>query len=121
MQRKILHSGICAVLVFLLQVVGWGVENGVEFWHVRNSWGTYWGEQGFARVMMHKNNLALERDCDWGVPLLQKPNLVQSSPPQVSMPKQSPHGYNGPCVRKTQVCWHSYRDNGGIKVVCSVC
>ena len=43
-----------SILSDLPQVVGWGVENGVEFWHMRNSWGSYWGEMGFARVMMHK-------------------------------------------------------------------
>ena len=27
-------------------MVGWGEEDGVKFWHVRNSWGTYWGKVG---------------------------------------------------------------------------
>ena len=38
--------------------------------HTRTHRGTYWGENGYARVMMHKNNLALETDCDWGVPIV---------------------------------------------------
>lgn len=39
------------------------------YWHVRNSWGTYWGEMGFIKVPRGNNYLSMEAcDCWYAVP-----------------------------------------------------
>lgn len=45
-----------------LALVGFGVDkaSGTKYWIGRNSWGTYWGENGYFRIEMGKNALGIE-------------------------------------------------------------
>jgi len=58
-----------------ISVVGYGFdeETQQEYWIGRNSWGTYWGEYGFFKMLMHKDNLGIETDCLAGTPTFEKP------------------------------------------------
>ena len=60
----------------VIEVVGWGVEpaadgaggEGLPYWTIRNSWGDYWGEGGFARVRRGADTLGIESECYWVEP-----------------------------------------------------
>merc|ERR1719305_1038811 len=46
-----------------VKIVGWGVDNGVKYWKVANSWNPYWGEKGYFRI---KKGHAVKM-VGWGV------------------------------------------------------
>merc|ERR1712113_300898 len=35
-----------------IKCIGWGNEDGMDYWLMANSWGTSWGEQGFFKIKM---------------------------------------------------------------------
>ncbi|KAK7605423.1 hypothetical protein V9T40_007281 [Parthenolecanium corni] len=55
-----------------VKIVGWGVENYKKYWHVANSWGKYWGENGYFRIRRGTNECAIERNIGFMTPQIDK-------------------------------------------------
>jgi len=56
-----------------VRMVGWGVDKGVKYWKIANSWNPYWGEKGFFRILRGTNEGGIEdqvvgsaADATWG-------------------------------------------------------
>ena len=52
----VITSGCGISIDHAVVAVGYGTENGQDYFLVRNSWGTSWGEQGFAKIGQSPTN-----------------------------------------------------------------
>merc|ERR1712000_775260 len=43
-------------------IYGFGVEGGVDYWLVKNSWNEQWGDQGFFKIKKGSNECGIEGD-----------------------------------------------------------
>jgi len=43
-----------------VKMLGWGVENGVNYWLVANSWNTDWGDNGFFKILRGSDECGIE-------------------------------------------------------------
>ncbi|KAF4682068.1 hypothetical protein FOZ60_011197 [Perkinsus olseni] len=51
-----------------VSLVGWGQDPDTkdEYWVMRNSWGSFWGEHGYMRIKF--GTLLIDSQCSWGEP-----------------------------------------------------
>jgi len=51
-----------------VRFVGWGVDNGVKYWLVANSWNSHWGMDGYFKILRGTDECGIEDAVSAGLP-----------------------------------------------------
>jgi cathepsin B len=74
-----------------VKMVGWGVEHGVKYWKVANSWNPYWGEKGYFRIRVGEGGIddmvtGSSHDAKWSKKFDPSPTPPAPQPPSPTPP-----------------------------------
>ncbi|VVC26946.1 Cysteine peptidase, cysteine active site,Peptidase C1A, papain C-terminal,Peptidase C1A [Cinara cedri] len=53
-----------------VKLIGWGVEHGVDYWLLVNSWGYKWGNNGLFKIRRGTNECEIDDSTTGGVPVV---------------------------------------------------
>ena len=60
----------------VVRIIGWGVQNGTDFWLIANSWGLGWGDEkdrGVFKMIRGINDCNIEKWVIGPIPKVDKP------------------------------------------------
>lgn len=81
----VIPSDACSMAIdHAVLLVGYGSQDGNDYWLIRNSWGPNWGERGFARLQRGPaggGTCGIQRDASYPVIAPQKVIHTKKTPP----------------------------------------